>query len=89
MAKVKGKTKKSPAFVEKLSFKNSNYIIFGIGILVIILGYFIMAKGDTYSFASLSLAPVVLLIGYLVIVPIAILYRKKEKNTESGIDKKK
>ena len=87
MAKIKKKTKKTPAFVEKLTFKGTNYIIFGIGILAIILGYFIMASGDTYSFRSLTIAPIVLLIGYLVIIPIAILYKKKEDNNTKNSSK--
>ncbi len=87
MTKIKKKTKKSPAFIEKLSFKGTNYIIFGIGILVLILGYFIMASGDTYSFRTLTIAPIVLLIGYLVIIPIAILYKKKDNNRKTGINK--
>lgn len=87
MAKIKKKTKKSPPFIEKLTLKGTNYIIFGIGILVIILGYFIMASGDTYSFRSLTIAPIVLLIGYLVIIPIAILYKKKEDNNTENSSK--
>ena len=88
MAKVKEKTKKSSPFIEKLTIKGVNFAIFGIGILAIILGYFIMAGGDTYSFRSLTLAPIILLIGYLVIVPIAILYKKKEDNKSGNSSKK-
>jgi len=87
MAKIKKKTKKSPTFIEKLTLKGANYIIFGIGILVIILGYFIMASGDTYSFRTLTIAPILLLIGYLVIIPIAILYKKKEDNNTENSSK--
>jgi len=82
MAKVKSKLLKSPAFIEYLTLKKVNFIIFGIGILAIIIGFFVMASGDTYSFRSLSLAPIILLIGYLIIIPVAILYRKK-KSTET------
>ncbi|HCK99358.1 MAG TPA: DUF3098 domain-containing protein [Candidatus Marinimicrobia bacterium] len=80
MAKLKKKSSKAPAFIEHLTLKNANFIIFGIGILTIIIGYYIMATGDTYSFQSLSLAPIVLLIGYLIIIPIAILYKKKNNS---------
>lgn len=80
MAKLKKHLSKTPAFIEHSSLTNANFIIFGIGILVIIIGYYIMATGDTYSFQSLSLAPVVLLIGYLIIVPVAILYKKKNNS---------
>ena len=60
------------------SFGKENYIIFFVGIITIILGYTIMATGDTYSFQSLSLAPVVLFIGYIILIPIALLYKKKK-----------
>ena len=49
--------------------------LFGIGILVIILGYIIMATGDVNSFQSVKLAPVLLVIGYLVIIPLSIFYK--------------
>ncbi|MDO9548102.1 MAG: DUF3098 domain-containing protein [Candidatus Marinimicrobia bacterium] len=82
MAKVKKDGTKHSPFIKQLTLKNTNFLIFGIGILTIIIGYFIMASGDTYSFRTLTLAPIVLLIGYLIIIPIAILYRKKN-NTDS------
>jgi hypothetical protein len=81
MATVKNKPKHK-AFIDHLTLTSTNYIIFGIGILTIIIGYLVMANGDTYSFRTLSLAPVILLIGYLIIIPIAILYRKKGKSEE-------
>mgnify|MGYP002039699830 CR=1 FL=1 len=57
-------------------FKKINYLLFGIGILVIILGYTIMAFGEVDSFQSIKLAPIILLIGYLIIIPLSIFYRK-------------
>ncbi|MBN2601333.1 MAG: DUF3098 domain-containing protein [Candidatus Marinimicrobia bacterium] len=86
MAKVKKDGTKQSPFIEKLTLKNTNFIIFGVGILTIIIGYLIMASGDTYSFRTLTLAPIVLLIGYLIIIPVAILYRKK--NDSDGESKK-
>ncbi|MFH1213747.1 MAG: DUF3098 domain-containing protein [Candidatus Neomarinimicrobiota bacterium] len=77
MVKVSTKTKKSSTFVKVLSFSKINYVIFAIGIAVIFAGYYFMASGATYSFRSLTVAPITLLIGYLVIIPVAILYRKK------------
>jgi len=86
MAKVKKDKAKQSPFIEQFTMKNTNFIIFGIGILTIIIGYFIMASGDTYSFRTLTLAPIVLLIGYLIIIPVAILYRKKNSgDSESKI----
>ena len=61
-----------------LSIKDIDRIIIliGIGILVIILGYVLMVTGEVDSFQSIKLAPVVLLIGYMVIIPLSIFYKK-------------
>ena len=56
-------------------FNKKNYLLFGIGILVIILGYRIMATGEVNSFQSVKLAPILLVIGYLVIIPLSIFYK--------------
>ena len=69
---------KSGKILDSWSYGKENYIIFGTGILTIILGYIIMATGDTYSFQSLSVAPVLLFIGYLILIPIALLYQKEK-----------
>ena len=55
------------------NFTESNYILFSLGIVVIICGYLIMATSETNSFESTKLAPIILLIGYIVIIPLAIL----------------
>tara|TARA_Y100001970_G_C13987666_1_gene726529 strand:- start:55 stop:264 length:210 start_codon:yes stop_codon:yes gene_type:complete len=57
-------------------FKKINYLLFAIGILVIILGYVLMATGEVDSFQSIKLAPIILLIGYMVIIPLSIFYKK-------------
>lgn len=64
------------------SYSKNNYFLFFLGVIMIILGYIIMALGETYSFQSLSLAPVILTIGYLVLIPAALIYREKEKNRD-------
>ncbi len=56
-------------------FSRTNYLIFLAGILDIFVAYVIMATGQTNSFQSLTLAPVMLVIGYLILVPLAILYK--------------
>ena len=64
---------------DKLNFqwpyKRKNYVLFGIGVFVIILGYLIMYLGEVNSFQSLTLSPILLLIGYLIIIPYALLHR--------------
>ena len=70
---------------EALPFGSENYIIFSVGIFLIILGYLSLSKGPWNSFWSLTLAPILLVIGYCIVIPVAILYRKKKKeNSQEG-----
>ncbi len=50
-----------------LPFGKKNYALFGVAALVIIAGYIALSKG------SITLAPILLLLGYLVLIPVAIL----------------
>ena len=58
------------------SFEKENYIFFIAGIISVILGYITMATGETYSFQSLSLAPTLLFAGYIILIPLALIYKK-------------
>ena len=62
---------------ESWSLSKTNYILFGIGLILIILGYILMGKGEVYSFQSLTLAPVMLFIGYIIVRPTSLIYRDK------------
>ena len=61
------------------SFGKINYLLFGIGLLVIITGYLIMATNETESYQSVRLAPIILILGYCVFIPAAILTKPKDK----------
>ena len=61
------------------SFGKINYQLFGIGLLVIAIGYIIMATGETESYQSVKLAPLILILGYCVLIPAAILVKPKKK----------
>ena len=54
-----------------------NYLLFGIGLATIITGYIVMATGEVNSFQSLTLAPIMLFVGYLVIIPLALVLDRK------------
>jgi len=62
-----------------LSFSTRNYQIFGLGVLVIFFGYISLSKGPVDSFWSLTLAPILLVIGYCLIIPIAIFWKPKKE----------
>ena len=83
MAAQKAKQKTRKKTKETIPFGRENYIIFLIGILVIVLGYIFLAQGPADSFWSLTLAPILLVISYCIIIPIAIIYRKKTEKKEA------
>ena len=57
-------------------FNKFNYLIFGIGVLTIIVGYFLMSTGEVDSFQSIRLAPFLLFIGYVILIPLSIFLKK-------------
>ena len=57
---------------EKEGFR-LNLILYYAAIGVILLGYVFLSMGGANSFTSLTLGPIVLVIGYLVAIPIALL----------------
>ncbi len=59
-------------------FNRKNYLLFCIGIVVILAGYLLMAYGETTSFQSVKLAPIMLIVGYCIIIPISIVYKFPE-----------
>ena len=61
------------------SFGKINYQLFGIGLFVIILGYIVMASGETESIQSVKIAPLILILGYCILIPAAILVKPKDK----------
>ncbi len=80
MAKVKKKITKKAELIFPL--EKSNYIIIGIGILVIIAGYIALSVPTVEGFFPLVLAPILLVLGYCVIIPFGILYSKKSKKPQ-------
>ncbi len=67
-------------------FEKENYRLFGISLLVILIGYIFLVQGPWDSFYSRTLGPIILVIGYCILIPYAILYRKKEKgNVRTGV----
>ena len=61
------------------AFGKKNYLIFSIGLALVIIGYIFMANGEVNSFQSLTLAPIMLFLGYIVVIPASLVYRDKSK----------
>ena len=60
------KNKKKTDVVDSLAFSTTNFVLFAVGLLVIIAGWLFLGKG------SITLAPILLVIGYCVIIPLAL-----------------
>jgi hypothetical protein len=70
------------------AFGKKNYIILGAGLLLLLIGYLLMSGGaatsaeefnadELFSSRRITLAPIVVLLGY-VVVGVAIMYREKK-----------
>jgi len=68
-------TRKSPRF--QVPFTRKNYQVLGIGLAVLIVGYLCLSQGPHNGFLSLTLAPILLVLGYCVIIPYGIMVREK------------
>jgi len=55
-----------------------NYILILAGVVIIVLGYVLMAMGGLEDTLSTVISPLILIIGYCVVVPVGILYRRKK-----------
>jgi len=79
----KNKQRNQFTLFKALPFVKMNYLLFGAGLLVLVLGYAALSWGNWDSRMSLNLGPVLLVLGYCVVIPGAILYRKRPAKDES------
>jgi len=78
---IKNKVRK-PNREIALPLDRQNFVIIGIGLLVIIAGYAAMLEGSIEGFLPLVVSPILLVLGYCVIIPVGILYRKRKAAPE-------
>ena len=60
-----------------MPFEKQNITIILIGVAVIILGYYLMSISETMGALALDIAPIILVIGYLIVIPYGIMYGAK------------
>ncbi len=63
--------------IEILPLEAVNYKILVTGVVVVILGYVALGMEPWDGFMALTVAPILLLAGYCVIIPVGIMYRRK------------
>ncbi|GMU96148.1 hypothetical protein [Ignavibacterium sp.] len=89
MTKVKKRTavkssKKLPSPFN-IYWEKNNYILLIVGIVITIIGYYLMSVGPWNSNESLVYSPIILFVAYVIIFPLAIIYRKKrQQSTEDN-----
>jgi len=59
-----------------------NILIVAIGVLLMMVGFFCLAQGPAENPVSLTIAPLILVFAYLVVVPVGILWGKGKKKDE-------
>jgi len=82
---IKKPLKKKRISEISLPFTKENYLLLLVGIAVIVVGYVIMEIGGAYDALALVVSPIILVIGYCVIIPLAIFYKKKDQDSVTEI----
>ena len=67
--------------IPTLPFTKRNWTLFFLGLAVIVLGYLFLRVPPAEGFLSLTLAPILLVIGYCVLIPIAILIGENKRKS--------
>ncbi len=75
--KISSKAKKDLS----MPLESINLIIIGIGVIFLVIGYILMSENSVDGFLPTVVSPILLVLGYCVIIPYGIL--KKPKKTES------
>jgi uncharacterized RDD family membrane protein YckC len=65
-----------------LPFSKSNYLLFGIALAILAVGYWALAQPPVDGFLTLTVAPILLVISYCVLIPVAIIWSNKYKPKE-------
>ena len=74
---MKHKRSEEKKLLPRIELGRPNLALFLIGAVILIVGYLLMSIGPWDNHLSMSVAPIVLLIGYIVVFPLAIFYRKR------------
>ena len=67
-------------------WEKTNYLLFALGMILVIIGFYLLGQGEWDSSTSLVISPILLFIGFVVIFPASIFYRKKS-NEEADSSK--
>jgi len=81
--KVKSKRQQTSKFSKKKEFsfplEKENFMIIGLGIVLLIIGYVLMAQNSVDGFMPTVVAPLLLVAGYCVVIPYGIMKKPKSE----------
>lgn len=84
--KVQSTTNKKADF--SLHFKDfwarGNYFLLLLAILILTLGYYLMTFSPWSNNISLNISPIVLLIGYVIVIPLSIFLKFNKNNSNDS-----
>lgn len=60
--------------MERFNFTKTNLIILILAIVLLVVGYIVLSTGDR------TISPIILVISYVVLIPLAFLLKKNDKN---------
>ena len=78
MATKTKKTTNGPGEEAKWPYGKKNYIVFAAALIVIIIGFYTLSTG------SITLAPILLVLGYCVLLPVALIIKDKPEEGDSA-----
>lgn len=86
VVKTKVKVTKKAATVSPFSiyWDKVNYVLFALGIVLSIIGYYMLSVKPWDSSTSLVVSPIILFIAYAVVFPAAIFYRSKNTDEKEA-----
>ena len=57
-----------------------NLILIAVGVLMLVIGFICLASGPADNPVSLTVAPLILVVAYIVIIPLGILFTGKKQD---------
>ncbi len=85
VASIKSKRTKGEQSHLHFAMTSKNYMIMGVGILIIIVGYILMDANSVDGFLPTIIAPILLVVGYCIIIPIGILFKDNSEKSSDAV----
>ena len=59
-----------------------NIILIAVGVLLLVIGFICLATGPADNPISLTVAPLILVVAYMVVIPLGILFTDKKQDKQ-------